>query len=101
MKIGFIGEVHPAECECHKGQFLVAVFCIRENLPRSFCGNKMFETEQLAEQNLEATVSECADAILAQMGLSQESANERTVSRGDAAFADENKLRNETNPNLH
>ena len=101
MEIGFTGEIHQAECPCHKGQFLMAVFCIRENLPRAFCGNKMFETKQLAEQNLEATVNECADAILSQMGLSQDTANERIVSHGEAAFAAESKLRNETNPNLH
>lgn len=101
MRIGFTGEVHPARCQCHQGLFVVLVFCIRENHPRQCVDQVFFKTELEAAAKMEATVTECAKGILAELGLTMDEAREKTVAHGEAAVKAENQLRNQSNPSLH
>ncbi len=91
-EIGFTGEVHPAACPCHQGQFLVVVFQIHPALGRIPVGQQMFKNEDLANDGLEKTVLAVATSLIESVGLKVDEAARVTVAHGDQALAMEERL---------
>lgn len=98
MQMLFGGEVHPAPCDCHKGQWVAVIFAyMPETDDRTMIANKLFPTEADAEKDLPDLVNACADEILAKMGLKRDEA--LAVEIGGQELFD--RYQNGRNPNLH
>lgn len=101
-EVGFTGEVGPAMCQCHAGQYVVLVFLINPfTQGREPCGFKVFKTEAEAQEKMESVVMHFAEIKLAEAGLKIEEAISVEAVRGDAAIERENRLYRNQNPNLH
>lgn len=101
MEIAFAGEVHPASCDCHKGQFFVFVFELCPYRGRRLIGTKDFKTEADANSAMHETVMSFANEVLSRMGLKHDQAKEIKVRHGEDADKAEMKYRRENNQNLH
>lgn len=100
-EIAFVGEVQPANCDCHKGQFLCVAFLIHPIQGRVYLGNAAFATEEIAEKELGGFVNHVAAEVLEEMGLKPENAVKVDRTHGDDAMKSERDFRSRNNPNLH
>ena len=100
MNVSFTGDVVPAACSCHKGQFVGRVFKIEQG-KETLVAHTYFETEALATQHLEGFVFAVAEDSLRKMGLLIDQARKITVERGEKADQSARKTMNNSNPNLH
>lgn len=100
-EIAFGGEVHPAACECHKGQFVVVALQFDPQLGQRIIGQEIFPTKIEAEKALESVVMKYAKKILELAGLRIDDAQDVRVLHGDKATQAINQVFNENNPNLH
>lgn len=103
-EIGFMGEVQPANCECHKGQFICVAFLLHPLQGRVYLGNAAFETEKIANENLDKFVNFTAGEVLKEMGLTRENAVKVEITHGDEALKSEARVmkdHRESHPDLH
>lgn len=100
-ELAFMGEVKPAECDCHKGKFFCVAFLIHPTEGRVYLGNAVFDTESKAEKELNKFVSFVAAEVLEEMGLKPENAVKIDKTHGDDALKSEREFRARNNPNLH
>lgn len=91
-EIGFTGEVHPAMCPCHEGQFLVVVFQIHPEYGRIPVGQQMFKDEAKANDGLEGAVMAVAKQLIESVGLKVDEAARVVVAHGDEALAMEERM---------
>ena len=76
--LSFTGEVHPAECECHK------VFAINHR-GKQYIDKKLFGTEADANANLEAYTNEVACQACRALGYEPELASHKEIKHGEEA----------------
>lgn len=100
-QIAFTGEVHKAQCQCHKGQWLVVIFMIHPYQGRIYLHNVAFKTEAEAEAELQSCVELAAMEVMTTAGLKKDLVKKVEVSHGDDAIKSESKFMNEHNPILH
>ena len=100
INISFVGDVIPAQCECHKGQLVGRAFIIESGKQR-LLAHTYFKTQELAEQHLDGFIFSVAEDHLKKIGISVESAKTVTVVRDDQADIATKKAMNNSNPNLH
>lgn len=100
LNISFTGDVIPAQCECHKGQFVGRAFVIERGKQKQLA-HTYFETVDLAGEHLDGFVFAVAEDYLQRIGLSVESAKTVTVQRGDEAETSTQKAMRQSNPHLH
>lgn len=101
VQVGFGGEVRPATCQCHKGQFVVHVYAVISGGGSENLGARPFATEDEANSQLDCVVKEIAHDFLNSIGLQPELASNVTVTHGDEAVKAEQRVRNNNNPRLH
>lgn len=101
MQFGFAGEVVAASCKCHAGKWMVGVFLVVPGAPRQFLANVTYDTQELANNNIDHAVKTVADEFLAQAGLSADQAERVSINHGEAATLAERRMQNQANPNLH
>lgn len=100
-EIGFAGLVEPANCECHKGQFMAVAFLIHPTQGRIHLANNAFPTEAAANAELDNFVKAVAYATLREMGIEPLKAAKVTVTHNDEAMKSEQRYMNAHNENLH
>jgi hypothetical protein len=100
INISFTGDVVPAACSCHKGQFVGRVFKIDQG-KETLIAHTYFETEALASQHIEDFVFAVAEDTLRQMGLLIDQARKITVERGEKADSAAQAAKNNSNQYLH
>lgn len=100
LEVAFIGEVHPASCECHAGQWFIGVLVISPQGPMPI-GHDWFPSEAVANENTESTVKKFARLWLDEIGVDIDSAVKMTVANGDDAVRMAQSVSRNTNPNLH
>lgn len=100
-EIAFTGFIEPAQCECHKGQFMVVACIIHPIMGRQSIGNKAFQTEKEAEDNLAAFVQKAAFDVLEEAGLDPKDATKIEITHDDEAVKSELRVMRENNVNLH
>lgn len=101
VQVGFGGHVAPAECECHRGQFVVHVYAVISGGKSEPIGAVEFPTEELAAEKMPEVVKDFAHKFLASVGMDPMLASKVTVTHGDEAVAAEQRVRNNNNPLLH
>lgn len=99
--ISFSGDIIPAICNCHRGQFVARAFFVDPKKGEIEIAHTFFQSMSEAEKHLDGFVVSMADEHLKTIGLSVDSAKTMTVVRGDDALQAVRKTINESNPNLH
>lgn len=100
-QIAFMGEIQKAQCECHKGQYLVLIFMIHPRQGKIYLHNVPFKTKAEAEKQLQPCVELAAEEAMGLMGVRKDSLRKVEVSHNEDAVKSEKKFLNEHNPKLH
>lgn len=87
MKFGFSGEVVPAKCACHKGQFKVEVSVCMTGQKPVIVGFIPFKTQEEAEDEIDLVTYFFAEKVIRDMGLRVQDAESVSIARGDEAAA--------------
>lgn len=91
-RVGFMGEVCKAACECHAGKYLVNVFLIHPgSAEKVFLAKKAFDIEEEALSKLDDFIAEIAVITLKAHGLEPDMAK-KTIGRGTEATRLEREL---------
>lgn len=98
-EIGFAGEVQKALCDCHAGKWFVYVFNIGQHTGAMIpIGSEVFDTEQEAEFNIEATVRKHAKILLDSMGVDINDATKVRIEKQPHTMTDQDKFYRENSP---
>lgn len=100
-EVGFTGHIEPAQCECHKGQFMATVFLVHPVAGHIHLANCAYPTEAIAEKELDGFVKAVAVETMKDMGIKEDSIVQRTITRGPEAVKSVQRLINGANENLH
>lgn len=104
FEVAFMGEIQPANCECHKGKFFCVVYVVHGSKPPQHVANIAFDTSEECEREMPNVMKKVAEEILGAAGLKPENANAFTRGFGDDAeklLKDFQARQRSSNPNLH
>jgi len=99
----FAGAIIQAECDCHKGKFIVLAIAIScdGTTPDFVIGEKYFDTLTEAQDNQSSYVSKCAREFLQSLGVAKKDILTENSFLDDEVKIAERKYRNNNNINLN
>lgn len=98
---GFRGEVFPARCDCHRGQFVAQASLVDPIEGPIYLAHTFFKTEDEASKGLNGFVKQVAFKFLEECGINADSINQVEEMNGADADKALQRFMAQNNPKLH